>query len=178
MEEKHKMLISNPTPSDSIPKKPILDREILEDIFNEIMTSNTLMYFCFDSRKAKNIEKFMASGRQPFNIALNYFTRINSVDIWRNEIGLYTNNEHICQFIYGFFVFLKPVLYAIGSIKKFVCNDDVVYIDINMILDAFIHEGIEHVRVSKKIPEKILTKLCQITTIKDLSGPFTYSVSL
>uniref|UniRef100_A0A914QH11 Uncharacterized protein n=1 Tax=Panagrolaimus davidi TaxID=227884 RepID=A0A914QH11_9BILA len=184
MEEKYKMLISNPTPfvsvlTKKVPKKPILNREILEDIFNEIMTSNTLMYFWFDSRKGKNIEKFMASGRQPFNIALNYFSKINTVDIWRNETRLYMNDEKICQFIYGFFVFLKPVLYAIRpSIKKFVCNDNVVFIDIDMIFDALIHEGIDHVCMRKKIPEKILTKLCQITSIKDLSGPFTYSVSL
>uniref|UniRef100_A0A914QF52 DUF38 domain-containing protein n=1 Tax=Panagrolaimus davidi TaxID=227884 RepID=A0A914QF52_9BILA len=44
-----------------------------------------------------------------------------------------------------------------------------------MIFDALIHEGIEHVRVPKKIPKKSLTKLCKITSIKDLSGPFTYS---
>uniref|UniRef100_A0A914PFN3 DUF38 domain-containing protein n=1 Tax=Panagrolaimus davidi TaxID=227884 RepID=A0A914PFN3_9BILA len=44
-----------------------------------------------------------------------------------------------------------------------------------MVFDALIHEGIEYVRVQKKIPEKCLTKLCQITTIKDLSYPFTYS---
>uniref|UniRef100_A0A914Q743 Uncharacterized protein n=1 Tax=Panagrolaimus davidi TaxID=227884 RepID=A0A914Q743_9BILA len=83
------------------------------------------------------------------------------------------NNGNICAF--EFFVFLKAVLYAIGpSIKKFVFGGP-VGVDVDMIFDALIHEGIEYVRVEKKIPEKSLTKLCKINSIKDLSGFFTYS---
>uniref|UniRef100_A0A914PPM5 Uncharacterized protein n=1 Tax=Panagrolaimus davidi TaxID=227884 RepID=A0A914PPM5_9BILA len=52
---------------------------------------------------------------------------------------------------------------------------DAVGVDIDMIFDALIHEGIEHVDVHKEMLKKSLTKLCQITSIKDLSGPFTYS---
>uniref|UniRef100_A0A914PHQ1 Uncharacterized protein n=1 Tax=Panagrolaimus davidi TaxID=227884 RepID=A0A914PHQ1_9BILA len=63
------------------------------------------------------------------------------------------------------------------SIKKFVFCD-ALGADVDMIFDAFIHEGIENVRIPKKIPEKNLKKLCQTTTIKHLYGPFTYSVSL
>uniref|UniRef100_A0AC35FUW5 Uncharacterized protein n=1 Tax=Panagrolaimus sp. PS1159 TaxID=55785 RepID=A0AC35FUW5_9BILA len=173
------MLISNPAPSDSvltkkIPKKPILNREILEEIFVKIMTGNSYMCSWSDSRKEKNIEIFMASGRQPFNIALNYFTRVNRVEIGSNIIFLHMNDEDICCFTFGFFAFLKPVLYAIGpSIKHFFSFEDPVGAYVDMIFDALIHEGIEHVCVRKNIPEKSLSKLCQITSI--ISGPFTYS---
>uniref|UniRef100_A0A914R764 Uncharacterized protein n=1 Tax=Panagrolaimus davidi TaxID=227884 RepID=A0A914R764_9BILA len=167
------MRISNSTPSYSIPKKPILNREILEDIFIEIMNRKISLSSELKS-KEQNIERFMASGRQPFNIALNYFTRINRVDIWTNIILLWMNNEYICDFTFELFVFLKPVLYAIESIKKFVFCD-AVGVDVDMIFDALIHEGIEYVRVEKKRPEKSLTKLCKINSIKDLSGFFTYS---
>uniref|UniRef100_A0A914Q303 DUF38 domain-containing protein n=1 Tax=Panagrolaimus davidi TaxID=227884 RepID=A0A914Q303_9BILA len=60
------------------------------------------------------------------------------------------------------------------SIKEF-AFDDPVGVDIDMISDALIHEGIEHVRFHKKVPEKSLTKLCQITSIKDLSYSFTFA---
>uniref|UniRef100_A0A914QZ41 Uncharacterized protein n=1 Tax=Panagrolaimus davidi TaxID=227884 RepID=A0A914QZ41_9BILA len=88
------------------------------------------------------------------------------------------NDENICNFTFDSFVFLKPVLYAIGpSIKKFEgpIYGDPVGVDIDMIFDALIHEGIEYVDVHKKISVKSLTKLCQITSIKDLSYPFTFA---
>uniref|UniRef100_A0A914P927 CRAL-TRIO domain-containing protein n=1 Tax=Panagrolaimus davidi TaxID=227884 RepID=A0A914P927_9BILA len=131
-------------PRKNIPKKPILNREILEDVFIEIMKRNNFSWF--NSRDEKNIESFMASGRQPFNIALNYVTRINSVEIWTPKILLFVNNEKICSFTFEFFVFLKPVLYAIGpSIKKFVFVDRMgVDVDVDMIFGALIHEGIEY----------------------------------
>uniref|UniRef100_A0A914PMH8 Uncharacterized protein n=1 Tax=Panagrolaimus davidi TaxID=227884 RepID=A0A914PMH8_9BILA len=111
----------------------VLNREILEDIFVELLEDcNTL---------PNNLQKFMVSGRQPFNIALKYLERvIYGVEFFENDIRITTASSKAFDlyFIYRLlkvdeervnkiyrirydFCFIKPFLYAIGDgVKKLI----------------------------------------------------------
>uniref|UniRef100_A0A914QCI2 Uncharacterized protein n=1 Tax=Panagrolaimus davidi TaxID=227884 RepID=A0A914QCI2_9BILA len=72
---------------------PVLNREILEDIFVELLEG------CNTS--PNNLQKFMVSGRQPFNIALKYLERvIYGVEFFENDIRITTVDEERVDKLY------------------------------------------------------------------------------
>uniref|UniRef100_A0A914PWM3 FTH domain-containing protein n=1 Tax=Panagrolaimus davidi TaxID=227884 RepID=A0A914PWM3_9BILA len=94
---------------------PVLNGEILEDILVELLEG------CNTS--PNNLQKFMVSGRQPFNIALKYFERvIYGVEFFENDIRITTAKRinKIYRIRYDFY-FIKPFLCAIGDgVKKLI----------------------------------------------------------
>uniref|UniRef100_A0A914Q1B7 LRR containing protein n=1 Tax=Panagrolaimus davidi TaxID=227884 RepID=A0A914Q1B7_9BILA len=93
----------------------VLNREILEDIFVELLEG------CNTS--PNNLQKFMVSGRQSFIIALKYLERvIYGAEFFENDIRITTAKRvnKIYRICYDF-CFIKSFLYAIGDgVKKLI----------------------------------------------------------
>uniref|UniRef100_A0A914QNW8 Uncharacterized protein n=1 Tax=Panagrolaimus davidi TaxID=227884 RepID=A0A914QNW8_9BILA len=165
-------------------KKPALNPEILYEIF-ETITRGCDQFLSTEEKeqRKKNIEIFMASGRQPLNVGLNFFTRINSVRVLCDNIEMCIDDDSddevvtIGEISYNS-LFLKPILNVIGpSIRGFCLSNLPEGTDIDDIFEVLVNEGIENVNISSSeiITEKCFSKLCNLTSIKVLSYPFTYS---
>uniref|UniRef100_A0AC35FUY4 Uncharacterized protein n=1 Tax=Panagrolaimus sp. PS1159 TaxID=55785 RepID=A0AC35FUY4_9BILA len=157
-------------------KKPTLNPEIIYEIFETITRGcGRFLSIEDEEQRKKNIEIFMASGRQPLNVALNFFTRIDSVDIRTNEIRLYNKKVKIGEISYNS-LFLKPILNIIGpSINDFSLSHLPEGVNIDDIFEVLVNEDIEYVSSRKILTEKCFSKLCNLTSIQHLSYPFTYS---
>uniref|UniRef100_A0AC34G578 Uncharacterized protein n=1 Tax=Panagrolaimus sp. ES5 TaxID=591445 RepID=A0AC34G578_9BILA len=64
-----------------VQKKLILHREILEDVFLEIIQTGPYGHYSHFSKSSANIEKFMLSGVLPFEVALAFFRKTQKVEL-------------------------------------------------------------------------------------------------
>uniref|UniRef100_A0AC35F2H3 LRR containing protein n=1 Tax=Panagrolaimus sp. PS1159 TaxID=55785 RepID=A0AC35F2H3_9BILA len=125
--------------------------EILTDIFLSLSHKNG---------GSKNIEKFMLSGRQQFEIFLNYFRQTNSVCVKPNCFELYVKEKYwTFSYNFKFASFISNIAANSIRIMKIEFNQE------SIVLDNLLINGLTEVYLNGDISEKYLDQLHSITTL-------------
>uniref|UniRef100_A0A914QGK2 DUF38 domain-containing protein n=1 Tax=Panagrolaimus davidi TaxID=227884 RepID=A0A914QGK2_9BILA len=121
---------------------PSLNYDILEEIFLESIKVDT----------TQNLEKFMLSGKNPFNIVLRFFSKTQHIDLEPDYFGLWVKEENY-QILHNF-AFLKPLLEVIPqTIVQLNIGENADICRGTKFFESFIRKDMKALVLDEKLPQ-------------------------
>uniref|UniRef100_A0A914YSR7 DUF38 domain-containing protein n=1 Tax=Panagrolaimus superbus TaxID=310955 RepID=A0A914YSR7_9BILA len=150
---------------------PKIIEEVLREVFLELLGN--------DLENAKHIEKFMLSGKEAFEVAINFFSTAKRVTIIKNDFLILFPSGHHHVMLYDCVV-LKPILNAIAeSLELLEFRKRPIGSGENVVYDTLIREGLKNIYfyAGHEVPANYMEKIRNLKSLENVAFEGDLSIS-